>query len=336
MSKGIASFQMPEAYSVNEQTRTPTYAEFVAGPFEPGFGRTIGNSLRRVLLSSLEGASIVSVRIAGAEHEFCSLKGCVEDVTDIVLNLKKILFKFYSAEPRTYRIDVKGPGEVTAADIQVDQAAEIVNPDQLICTLADDGAFKAEVTVKSGRGYVPADGNKPAEQEIGLIPIDSLFSPVRRVKFNVEDMRHASRVDYDKLVLEVWTDGRIDPETALNQAAAIIRHHFDIFISSDTSDSFVSAATVQADPDFNEKIRKLKTSVNEIELSVRAANCLNNANITTVGELCQKTEAEMLKFRNFGKKSLNEIKQKLKDQGFDLGMTFPAEILAALKADSKE
>lgn len=334
MSTGIAAFQMPESYSVNEQTRTPTYAEFTAGPFEPGFGRTIGNSLRRVLLSSLEGASITTVRIAGAEHEFCSLKGCVEDVTEIILNLKKVLFKFYSATPKAYRIHVKGPGEVTAADIQVDQAAEVVNPDQHICTLADDGEFKAEVTVKFGRGYVPADGNKPPEQEIGLIPIDSLFSPVRRVKFDVQDMRHASRVDYDKLILEVWTDGRIKPETALNQAAAIIRHHFDIFIASDFADSFSPASAAQPDPDLAEKIRKLRTSVNEIELSVRAANCLNNANITTVGELCQKTEAEMLRFRNFGKKSLNEIKQKLKDMGFDLGMAFSPEILAALKEEN--
>ncbi|MBP1589157.1 MAG: DNA-directed RNA polymerase subunit alpha [Kiritimatiellae bacterium] len=336
MSKGLDAFQMPETYSVNEQTRTPTYAEFTAGPFEPGFGRTIGNSLRRVLLSSLEGASIISVRIAGADHEFCSLKGCVEDVTEIILNLKKILFKFYSSSPKSYRIDVKGPGEVTAADIQVDQAAEVVNPDQHICTLADDGAFKAEVTIKFGRGYVPADGNKPAEQEIGLIPIDSLFSPVRRVKFDVQDMRHASRVDYDKLILEIWTDGRIEPEAALNQAAAIIRHHFDIFVSSNFTDTFAPVAAAQPDPDFADKVRVLKTSVNEIELSVRAANCLNNANITTVGELCQKTEAEMLRFRNFGKKSLNEIKQKLKDLGFDLGMTFSPEILAALKEDNKD
>ena len=336
MSKGIAAFQMPEGYSVNAQTRTPTYAAFTAGPFEPGFGRTIGNSLRRVLLSSLEGASIVNVRIEGAPHEFCSLPGVTEDVTEIVLNLKKVLFKLYASTPKTYRIIVKGPGEVTAADIQVDHAAEVVNPDQHICTLADDGEFKAEITVKFGRGYVPADGNKPAEQEIGLIPIDSLFSPVHRVKFDVADMRYGSRVDYDKLLLEIWTDGRIDPESALNQAAAIIRHHFDIFVSSDFSDSFPGASGGQTDPDLAEKVRKLKTSVNEIELSVRAANCLNNANITTVGELCLKTESEMLKFRNFGKKSLNEIKQKLKEMGFDLGMTFTPDILAALKADSKE
>lgn len=321
---------MPQLVQKNEATATPTYAEFTAEPFESGYARTVGNSLRRVLLSSMEGAAIATVRIQGAEHEFCHLKGCVEDVTDIVLNLKKVLFKLYVRTPKTFRIKVEGPGEVTAADIRTDASCEVLNPEQHICTLDVDGVFDAEVEVKIGRGYCPAVENKHENQEIGLIPIDSLFSPVRRVKYSVDNTRMGRRTDYEKLTLEIWTDGRIAPAEALSTAATILRHHVDIFVNFDHSAIEFGSAEKADDPKTLELVKKLNVSVNEIELSVRAANCLNNANITTVGELAQKTESEMLKYRNFGKKSLNEIKHKLEELGLSLGMTFEPAVLQLL------
>ena len=259
--------------------------------------------------------------------EFCALPGVVEDVTDIILNLKKVLLKSYSREPRRVKISVKGPGEVTAKDIETDGTLEVLNPDHHICTLDKDGKFEAELEVRIGRGYCPADWNKKDDQEIGLIPIDSLFSPVRRVAYHVENTRVGRRTDYDKLVLEVWTDGRLTPDDALTMSAAILRHHLDVFVSYDRDLVEFEENEKQIDAEREDLRRKLSMSVNEIELSVRAANCLNNANITTVGELAQKTEAEMLKYRNFGKKSLNEIKQKLTEQGLSLGMTFDADVL---------
>ena len=331
MSTRLNRFEMPKFVAKDEATATATYAQFTAEPFEAGYGRTIGNSLRRVLLSSLEGAAISSVRIQGAEHEFCHLKGCVEDVTDIVLNLKKVLLKMYSRTPKMLRIKVKGPGDVTAADIQLDASVEVLNPDQHICTLDSDGVFDAEVEVKIGRGYCQAEWNKKPDQEIGLIPIDSLFSPVRRVKYAVDNTRVGRRTDYDKLVLEVWTDGRIGPDEALTLSAAILRHHLDVFVNFDKDIVEFQESEKAVDPAREELAKKLAISVNEIELSVRAANCLNNANITTVGELAQKSEAEMLKYRNFGKKSLNEIKQKLLELGLSLGMTFDADLLKSTK-----
>jgi len=324
---------MPKFVVKDEKTATDTYAQFVAEPFEAGYGRTIGNSLRRVLLSSLEGASIASVRIQGAEHEFCHLKGCVEDVTDIVLNLKKILFRMYTRTPKMLRIKVKGPAEVTAADIQADASVEVLNPEQVICTLDDDGVFNAEIEVQIGRGYCPAEWNKKPDQEIGLIPMDTLFSPVRRVKYAVENTRVGRRTDYDKLVLEVWTDGRITPDEALTLSAAILRHHLDVFVNFNKDIVEFQESEEAVDPAREELAKKLAISVNEIELSVRAANCLNNANITTVGELAQKTEPEMLKYRNFGKKSLNEIKQKLAELGLTLGMTFEPELLQMIPSE---
>ncbi len=334
MSTRLNRFEMPKFVTKDEATATSTYAQFTAEPFEAGYGRTIGNSLRRVLLSSLEGAAISSVRIQGAEHEFCHLKGCVEDVTDIVLNLKKVLLKMYTRTPKMLRIKVKGPGDVTAGDIQLDSSVEVLNPDQHICTLDTDGSFDAEVEVKIGRGYCPAEWNKKLDQEIGLIPIDALFSPVRRVKYAVDNTRVGRRTDYDKLLLEVWTDGRIGPDEALTLSAAILRHHLDVFVNFDKDIVEFQESEKSVDPAREEMVKKLSISVNEIELSVRAANCLNNANITTVGELAQKTEAEMLKYRNFGKKSLNEIKQKLTEMGLSLGMTFDADLLKAPSSEA--
>lgn len=327
MSEQFNRFEMPRLVLKDEETATPTYAVFTAEPFESGYGRTIGNSLRRVLLSSLEGAAIASVRIQGAEHEYCHLKGCVEDVTDIILNLKSILFRVYTRQPKRLRIKVKGPGDVTAADIQQDAAVEVLNPDQHICTLDVDGVFDAEIELQIGRGYCPAEWNKDVDQEIGLIPMDALYSPVRRVKYTVENTRVGRRTDYDKLILEIWTDGRISPSEALTLSAAIMRHHLDVFVNYDKDMLDFGEEEEQVDPAREELARKLAISVNEIELSVRAANCLNNANITTVGELAQKSEAEMLKYRNFGRKSLNEIKEMLAGLGLTLGMQFDADLL---------
>lgn len=335
MPRRLARFEMPKRIVKDETVSNATYGKFIAEPFEAGYGRTIGNSLRRVLLSSLEGAAISSVKIEGAMHEFTSLPGVVEDVTDIILNLKQVLFKSYSREPRRVRVSVKGPGEVTAKDIQTDGMVEVLNPDHHICTLDRDGKFEAEFEVRIGRGYCPADWNKKEDQEIGIIPIDSLFSPVRRVAYTVENTRVGRRTDYDKLILEIWTDGRVTPDEALTTSAAILRHHLDVFVSYDKDLIEFEETEKQIDTEREELRKKLNMSVNEIELSVRAANCLNNANITTVGELAQKTEAEMLKYRNFGKKSLNEIKQKLAELGLTLGMTFDPELLKPLPNDAQ-
>jgi DNA-directed RNA polymerase subunit alpha len=329
MATRLGRFEMPKQVSKDESVSTDTFGKFYAEPFEAGYGRTMGNSLRRVLLSSLEGTAVSSIKIKGAPHEFCSLDGVVEDVTDIILNIKQLLFKSYSRESQVVKIKVEGPGEVTAGDIQTSDNIEVLNPDFVICNLAEDGVFEAEMEIRIGRGYCPADLNKKENQEIGVIPIDCLFSPVRRVKYSVENTRVGRRTDYDKLVVEIWTDGRVSPDDALTMSAAILRHHLDVFVSYDKDLIEFEESEKQIDLEKEELRKKLNISVNEIELSVRAANCLNNANITTVGELGQKTEAEMLKYRNFGKKSLNEIKAKIQEMGLSLGMTFDADLLRA-------
>ena len=305
--------------SKTRSTATDTYAKFVAEPFEAGYGHTVGNSLRRVLLSSLEGAAITAVKITGAQHEFATLPGVVEDVTDIVLNLKRVKFKAEDHEARKLSLTVNKEGEVTAGDIQVVQGYDVLNPKQVICTLDKKHKFDAELEVRVGRGFATGEENKRADQPIGLIPIDSIFSPVTRVKYAVENTRVGQRTDYDKLILEVWTDGRLTPDDALLQASAILRHHLDVFVNFN-EEVIEFDETPAGVSEENMKLKKLlNMSVNEIELSVRAANCLNNANITTVGQLAQKTEGEMLKYRNFGKKSLNEIKDKLQQLGLGLG-----------------
>src|SRR5712691_4445279 len=318
----LGRFEMPKRLTKEDATATETYAKFVAEPFETGYGHTVGNSLRRVLLSSLEGAAITSVKIDGAMHEFTTIEGVVEDVTDLVLNLKKVLFRAHSREPQMLLLAANKDGEVTAADIQLNQNVELVNPEQLICTLDKKRKFEMELEVKVGRGFLPGDENKKPDQPIGVIAIDSLFSPVTRVRYAVESARVGQRTDYDRLLLEVWTDGRISPDDALTQASAILQHHLDVFVGYDKNAvEFEEVADKQDDEKCKMK-KLLNMSVNEIELSVRAANCLNNANITTVGQLALKTEAEMLKYRNFGKKSLNEIKEKLQQLGLSLGMKF--------------
>jgi len=325
----LGRFEMPKRVVKDEDVSSiaDNYAKFYAEPFEAGYGRTIGNSLRRVLLSSLEGAAISSIRIQGALHEYGTLPGVVEDVTDIILNLKKVVLKSYSREPKTMTIKIDKAGEVTAGDFITDGSLEILNPDHHICTLDVDGKFEAECEVKIGRGYAPAEWNKKEDQELGTIPIDCLFSPVKRVNFSVENTRVGRRTDYDKLILEIWTDGRVTPDDALTMSAAILRHHLDVFVNYDKDLVEFEQSEKQIDQEREELRKKLNISVNEIELSVRAANCLNNANITTVGELCQKTEGEMLKYRNFGKKSLNEIKDKLVQLNLSLGMTIDPDLL---------
>ncbi len=324
---------MPKRLTKNEESATDTYAQFIAEPFETGYGYTIGNSLRRVLLSSLEGAAITSIRIDGAMHEFATIDGVMEDVTDIVMNLKKLLFKCHVREPQTLLLSVNKEGAVTAGDITLNQNVELVNPKQHICTLDKKKKLDMEFEVRVGRGFYTADENKKGEQPIGLIPIDSIFSPVVRVRYTVESARVGQRTDYDKLLLEVWTDGRITPDDALTQSSAILQHHLDVFVGYDKNAIEFEEVEDKQD-DEKSKLRKLlNMSVNEIELSVRAANCLNNANITTVGNLAMKTEAEMLKYRNFGKKSLNEIKDKLTALGLGLGMNIDTALLEAPAED---
>lgn len=330
----LGRFEMPKRLSKDEATATATYTRFIAEPFEAGYGHTLGNSLRRVLLSSLEGAAISSIKIEGVQHEFQHIAGVVEDVTDIVLNLKKVLFKSHTRDPRTVRIAVNKEGVVTASDIQIDNTLEVLNPDHIICTLDKKQKFEAEFDVRVGRGFCPAEENKRPDQPIGVIAIDSLFSPVTRVRYEIENTRVGQRTDYDKLIIEVWTDGRITPDDALLQSSAILRHHLDVFVNYDKEQiEFEETSTRVTDE--QAKLKKLlNMSVNEIELSVRAANCLNNANITTVGQLAMKSEQEMLKYRNFGKKSLNEIKKKLGELGLNLGMTFEPGLIDSPKTEA--
>jgi len=322
---------MPKRLQKEDASATDTYAKFVADPFETGYGHTVGNSLRRVLLSSLEGAAITSVKIDGAMHEFTTIDGVVEDVTDLILNLKKLLFKCHVREPQMLLLSVNKEGPILAGDIQLNQNTELVNPKQLVCTLDRKKKLEMELEVKVGRGFCPGDENKKVDQPIGVIAIDSLFSPVTRVRYAVESARVGQRTDYDRLVVEVWTDGRISPDDALTQASAILQHHLDVFVGYDKNAVEFEQETRSEDDDKSKMRKLLNMSVNEIELSVRAANCLNNANITTVGQLAMKSEQEMLKYRNFGKKSLNEIKEKLATLGLSLGMTFEPELLEAPK-----
>jgi len=327
MATRLGKFQLPNRLTKEDETATDTYAKFIAEPFEGGYGHTIGNSLRRILLSSIEGAAISSVKIEGVQHEFQTVDGIVEDVTDIILNLKKILVISHKKDPVKLMIDVTRQGEITAADIQADANIEIVNPEQIICTVDAERRFIAELEIKVGRGYVSGEDNKQPDQPIGVIAIDSLYSPVKLVKYSVENTRVGQMTDFDKLILEVWTDGRITPDDCLKHAAAIMKHHLDVFDNvSDESVEFESEQ-VEVSEEQNKLRKLLNMSVNEIELSVRAANCLNNANITTVGELAMKSEQEMLKYRNFGKKSLNEIKAKLEQLGLSLGMKIDERLL---------
>lgn len=305
----------PKAVPVEQETLTEYYGKFVCEPLERGFGVTLGNSLRRVLLSSLQGAAITAVKIDGALHEFTSVPDVVEDVTEMVLNFKEVVVASHTAKTQTVRIDKEGPCEVRAGDIQVNDQIEILNPDHKICTVAKGGRFSAELTINTGRGYVPADRNKTPGMSIGTIPIDSLFSPIRKVNYTVTNARVGQMTDYDKLTLEVWTNGAVKPVDSVALAAKILKDQLSIFINFEEEEEPVTLGG-EEEP-LNENLFR---SVEELELSVRSANCLQNANIHLIGELVQKTEAEMLKTKNFGRKSLKEIKEILADMGLSLGM----------------
>ena len=307
----------PRRMEVDAESLTQTYGKFVAEPLERGFGTTLGNSLRRVLLSSLQGSAITTVKIDGVEHEFTTVPEVTEDVTDIVLNLKEVLLRMHTNEQKTLRIEVEGPKEVKAGDIIADDQVEILNPGHHLCTLSEGGKLRMEMSCRRGRGYVPAVNNKNPGDPIGTIPIDALFSPVRKVNYQVTNARVGQVTDYDKLSLEVWTDGSVTPQDAVAYAAKIIKEQLTVFINFDETEEPVIAETPKEEAKLNENLFR---SVDELELSVRSANCLQQANIKTIGDLVQRTEAEMLKTKNFGRKSLKEIKEILAEMGLSLGM----------------
>lgn len=317
MSKGIKDFQLPIQLELEQETTSSTYGKFTAEPFERGFGTTIGNALRRVLLSSLTGAAVTSVKIEGASHEFSTLPGVTEDVTIIILNVKNLRLKLHTDRAKAVRLKKKGPGTVYASDIERGAEVTILNPDLHIATLDKNGVLDMELMIKPGRGYMPADRNKEEGLPIGVIPVDSTFSPIKRVNFHVEHARVGRMTDYDKLNLEVWTDGSITPQEAVSSSASILREHLAICIpSEDVKEVELDSAQSETQMELN---KHLARSVNELELSVRAANCLKKANIKTIDDLVRKTEMEMLKTKNFGKKSLNEIKEVLAEMGLSLG-----------------
>jgi DNA-directed RNA polymerase subunit alpha len=308
----------PKRLEVEKESSTPFYGKFTAEPLERGFGITIGNCLRRILLSSLQGAAITSVKFDGVLHEFSAVPGVKEDVTEIILNLKEIRLKIHTEGPKTIRVKADGAREVKAGDILTGDAVEILNPEHHIATLSKDGKLSMEMVVKAGRGYVPAERNKEESQPIGTLPIDAIFSPIKKVNYTVTNARVGQRTDYDKLILEVWTDGSLNPEEALAYSAKILKDQLSIFITFDEQEAAEEASTEPAE---TEKLNEnLFRSVDELELSVRSANCLKHANIKLIGDLVQKTEAEILATKNFGRKSLNEIKEILSEMGLGLGM----------------
>ncbi len=307
----------PKGLIVDRDVSTPRYGKFVLEPLERGYGVTLGNSLRRILLSSLQGAAISAVKIEGAQHEFVSLPDVKEDGTDIVLNLKEISIRLHEGQQKTAYISKQGPCFVTAKDIQGDAAIEILDPEQHICTVAEGGLFKAELTIRRGRGYVPALQFREEGQPVGTVPIDALFSPVRKVNYHVTNARVGQQTDYDKLMMEVWTNGGVSPEDALGIAAKILKEQFTVFINFPEDLEPELPETEETSDKLNDNLMR---SVEELELSVRSANCLANANIRHIGDLVQRTESEMLKTKNFGRKSLKEIKEILGEMGLSLGM----------------
>jgi len=310
-------FQKPKFLEVDRESMTGSFGRFTAQPYEKGFGTTIGNALRRILLSSIEGAAFTAVKIDGVLHEFSSIPGVIEDVTDIILNLKKVPLKLHIPRVETVRLNVTGPKTVTAGDIEASSNIEILDPKSLIATLSDEGSIEMELRIKPGRGYVPADLNMDEDLALGYIPIDSVHSPVRRVNYTVDPARVGRSTDFDKLIIEVWTDGSITPLDAMANAAKLLKDHLAIFINfEDRVEEEEQAAETE-----DEKLKEhLDRSIDELDLSVRSYNCLKNAGIETVRDLVQKTEGELLKTKNFGRKSLNEIKEMMADMGLTLGM----------------
>ncbi len=325
-------FQLPDKIRFDEETLSSTYGKLIVEPLERGFGTTMGNSLRRVLLSSLEGAGITAVKLSGALHEFSTINGVKEDVINIILNLKKLRLKFYGEGSKIGSFHVKGPGQVTGADLQVDSSIEVLNPELPIATLDKGATFEAEVYIRKGKGYVSSDLNKE-DLPVGMIAVDAVFAPLKKVNFWVEKTRVGRETDYDRLIMEIWSDGSVTPEKAVSQAASIIIEHMDLFVFEDedeeapvSEDAGVMHLEGKAIPaSLNDNLFK---NVDELELSVRSYNCLKNANIKTIIELVQKTEPEMLKTKNFGRKSLNEIKEILGRMGLHLGMKIDVDNLS--------
>ena len=326
--------ELPSRVVPDLEVATRTFGRFTAEPFERGFGTTVGNSLRRILLSSLEGAAVTSVKIKGAAHEFATLEGVQEDVTDIILNIKNLIVSMESDEPKTMKLQAEGPGEVTAELIEADAGITIHNPGLVLATLTKEVDFDMEFVVKKGRGYVPGSEHFQSneDQEVGIIPVDAIYSPVTRVRYKVEDTRVGQRTNYDRLTLEVWTNGTISPEMAVVEAAKILRKHLNPFVQyfelgqQVASEDATAAARVEQD-----LVQLLKKPVAELDLSVRANNCLESAKIETVADLVLKNEADLLKVRAFGKTSLREVKRKLADLGLSLDMELPPEVAEAIE-----
>ncbi len=319
MQKSWKDLIRPKRLEVEKETLTPFYGKFTAEPFERGLGITIGNSLRRLLLSSLQGAAITSIKIDGVLHEFSTIPGTKEDMTEIILNLKEVRLKLHTEGPKTIRVKAEGPKVLKAGDILTGDAVEILNPDHYIATLSRDAKLSMEMVVKMGRGYVPAERNKEENQPIGTIPMDAIFSPIKKVNYTVTNARVGQITDYDKLTLEVWTDGSLNPEEATAHSAKILKDQLSIFITFEEEEE--AEMSYSEDEEEKEGVNEnLLRSVDELELSVRSANCLKHANIKLIGDLVQKTEAEILATKNFGRKSLNEIKDILAEMGLSLGM----------------
>lgn len=323
--------ELPSQVIRDEEISTDTYGRFIIEPFERGFGTTIGNSLRRILLSSLEGAAVTRVKIAGADHEFTTLPNVMEDVTDIILNIKSLVVRLESDEPKLMRVQASKAGAVTAANIDADPSIVVVNGRQHIATLTAEAKLDIEMTVERGRGYRTADENEGPEQVLGVIPIDSIFSPVTRVRYKTQETRVGQRVNYDRLVLEIWTKGTLTPENALVEAAKILRKHLNPFVQyNEPGDTFTAgepADETTIDPSGDPELEsKLATQIVDLDLSVRASNCLSSANVNTVGDLVRMTEADLLNVRSFGKTSLREIKRKLSEMGLGLGLRLPASL----------
>jgi DNA-directed RNA polymerase subunit alpha len=327
--------ELPSRVVPDPRFKTATYGKFVIEPFERGFGTTVGNSLRRTLLSALEGASVTCVKIKGAQHEFSSLPGVLEDVTDIVLNVKSLIVKLDSDEPKTIKVEVRGPGEVVAEMIEADPTVTIVNKELVLATLTEKVDFSMELRVAKGRGYVPASEQiaQEAEQEIGVIHLDANYSPVQRVRYAIEETRVGQKTNYDKLILEVWTNGTVTPDMAIVEAAKIMRKHLNAFVQfADIGESRVSQEAAAAASVDEELIRKLNMPIRDLDLSVRAGNCLESARIQTVADLVSRSDADLLKVRSFGRTSLREVKRKLQDLGLDLGIPIPEGVTLSAKA----
>ncbi len=320
-------FQFPKKLECDESVYTETYGKFTAAPFEKGYGVTLGNSLRRVFLSSIEGSAVTSVKISGIDHEFSNIPGVLEDVPEIILNIKSIILNSHSKIPKTIYLKADKKGEVKAKDIEVDETIEIVNPELHIATLTKDAKLNIEMEVSRGRGYCPAEMNKKEDKVVGSIPVDSIFTPIKKVNFYVENTRVGQRTDYDKLILEVWTNGSINPKDALLYASNILQRHLDIFVNFGQLPEDVAEDEPEMSKEDVVLYEKLRLPISELELSVRSSNCLREAGIKIIADLVKRGEEEMLGFKNFGKKSLTEIKELLVGMGLTLGMQIDSKKL---------